>query len=89
MKCFGILFLNSIVVYNHIILVDENTNVLEEKLERFGRGIREKYIENELDKTEFVVFMFKNVLGGSRSDSIVRFGGQLIKEKQESLGLVA
>lgn len=67
-----------------VALVDENTTVLEGKLERWWEVLKINGLKISRAKTEFLEFCFNNTVENNDSDHNTRLGSQLIYKVENS-----
>lgn len=65
-------------------LVDENTTVLEGKLEHWWEVLKINGLKISRAKTEFLEFCFNNTVGDNESDYNTRLGSQFIYKVKNS-----
>lgn len=73
-----------------VVLVDVNTNVLENKFERWREVLEKIELKLSRVKIEFNEFKFKNKVGGSESGYNLTFRGQIINKvkKNQIFGVI-
>lgn len=66
-----------------MVLINENTNVLEDKLERWWGALEKNGLKTRRAKTKFLKFSFNNMVGGNESDRNVKLKGKLYNKKEK------